>query len=818
MQLLSPIPHFSILIITFIAVIVSPSLSHSVERNPLKYYSIIQNVHINTPSNKVHAGSKFELTFDLHDGKQKIRLTLTPNNAIIQEGATVKYMAPDGTLRKSEYLDRSDYRVFMGDAWIKYQNSQEWTNVGWARIFILRDGENPSFEGVFRIDGDHHHIQTSTNFMQTRHKLDPILESLDNDYLVVWRDSDISYKVEADHNHNHQDLKRSLNMESTCSADGLNFNTQLDHPIYRGMSKRGDESSLFARMLQPRQIDGQLGGNSAGVNLINSIGSSSGCPTTRRVALVGVATDCTYTAGFSSTAAVRANIINVINSASHVFESSFNIMLGLQNLTISDASCPIVASSAAPWNIGCSNSIDIQDRLNLFSAWRGQRKDNNAYWTLLSTCGTGSAVGLAWLGQLCVGTSQTTPTDVPSANETVSGANIVVRTGTEWQVVAHETGHTFGAVHDCTAKSCSDGRTVVSQQCCPLSATTCDAGGSYIMNPNTVPNIQLFSPCSIGNICSAIGRNSVKTNCLTVNKDITTITGSQCGNGIVESGEDCDCGGTASCGSNPCCNPTTCKFKATAVCDPSNEECCSSSCQYKPPSAVCRPSTGLCDPEEKCSGISGDCPADMTAPDGTKCGNSSTLTCASGQCTSRDLQCKTLMGVFTQRNDTYACSQGGCQISCASPEFGVDICYSMQQNFLDGTPCQASGKCVNGQCQGSSVTKEIKSWVDQNKKIVILLGSAFGFFVLLIFVSYCVNTCSRTRRRRERTAKMNQSNLQSQNYPKQFSFQDLSPYDTFVARPGMQYEQNPSAFGKWDDTGNWIQQPKQVRPGRIVYG
>ena len=111
---------------------------------------------------------------------------------------------------------------------------------------------------------------------------------------------------------------------------------------------------------------------------------------------------------------------------------------------------------------------------------------------------------------------------------------------------------------------------------------------------------------------------------------------------------------------------------------------------------------------------------------GTSCGNSSSLKCASGQCTSRDLQCKTLMGSFTQDNDTYACSNTGCQISCASPEFGANTCYSMQQNFLDGTPCGGGGKCSNGDCQGSTVGKEISSWIDDNKTLVIALASVIG--------------------------------------------------------------------------------------------
>jgi hypothetical protein len=136
------------------------------------------------------------------------------------------------------------------------------------------------------------------------------------------------------------------------------------------------------------------------------------------------------------------------------------------------------------------------------------------------------------------------------------------------------------------------------------------------MNPATGTNIQKFSACTVGNICSAIGRNSVKTTCLTDNKDVTTITGSQCGNGIVETGEECDCGGVTGCGTNPCCDPTTCQFTSNSVCDPSNEDCCTQSCQFSSNGTICRASTGICDPQEVCSGTTATCPPDTTAPDG----------------------------------------------------------------------------------------------------------------------------------------------------------------------------------------------------------
>ncbi|RAL66075.1 hypothetical protein DID88_005735 [Monilinia fructigena] len=677
--------------------------AHSNERNPLTYISYVDSAEIRTPSHRVHALSSFDVVFGLHGGKQRVKLSLKPNHDVIADGATIQYLSSDGTLRTKETIDRSAHRVFKGSTWLQHYEGAEWTNVGWARIMVKKDGNEPIFEGAFRLDGDHHHIQTRSSFMSTKHALDPSLPDEGKEYMVVWRDSDVGSGYTEDYEGlMHPDLRRSAREDPSCSADGLNFNS-VNNPInnYESMGKRNEGfwGSISTRAIFGRQIDTQSGGNSAGVNLVTTIGSSAGCPSTRKVALV-------------------------LNSASVQYEDSFNITLGLQNLTVSDAACPATAASSAPWNVGCSDSVSIQDRLNLFSAWRGERPDTNAYWTLLSTCGTGSAVGLAWLGQACVTDAQVATTS--SGNETVSGANVVVRTSTEWQVLAHETGHTFGAVHDCTSETCSDGQTVAAQQCCPLNAQTCDAGGAYIMNPSTSNGISKFSPCTIGNICSAIGRNSVKTNCLRANKDVTTITGSQCGNGIVESGEDCDCGGTSGCGSNSCCDPTTCKFTTNSVCDPSNEDCCTQSCQFASNGTVCRASTGVCDPQEVCSGTAATCPVDATAPDGTSCGNSSSLSCASGQCTSRDLQCKTIMGSYTTGNDTYACSSSGCQISCASLNLAPTSATLCNKTSSTETSCQGGGKCSNGDCKGASVSKEITSWIDEHRNLVIGIASAIG--------------------------------------------------------------------------------------------
>src|SRR6266404_459097 len=126
--------------------------------------------------------------------------------------------------------------------------------------------------------------------------------------------------------------------------------------------------------------------------------------------------------------------------------------------------------------------------------------------------------------------------------------------------------------------------------------------------------------------------NRVDTSCL-LDPDPSrhTTTLQMCGNGIVESGEDCDPGK----GSNStCCDPNTCKFRNNAVCDPLSAPCCTARCQFAPATQACRASkNAICDTTEFCTGNSSSCPADIFAPDRKSCGPNG-LACASGSCTS----------------------------------------------------------------------------------------------------------------------------------------------------------------------------------------
>lgn len=516
----------------------------------------------------MHASSTFDIFFTLHDGEQDVKFTLEPNHDILPEGASISVADEDGRIVNTELILRNDYKVFKGHSWLR--DEVGWYRAGWARITVLKDGLSPLFEGAFGLHHDTHHIQLRSNYLKTRHPLDPWPEEGDES-MVVFRDSDV------ENSFRKQGLTGRGEFEENvmCSSDGLLFNIQPDNAINRMILEPISDPwgfSIFRGGLTRRQTvdngDGIYGGsgNSAGVNLKNSIGQTAGCPITREVALMGVAADCTYMAAFDSNSSAWANVINQINTASHLYESTFNITLGLSELHIMPSNCPGTAPDSARWNLACSNNITIENRLDLFSVWRGERSnDTMAFWTLLTTCESGSAVGLAWLGQLC-NADVTINSDDGSH---VSGANVIARTAasTEWKVIAHEIGHTMGAVHDCTSTTCSQSNTATASQCCPLSSTTCDAGGSYIMNPSTSDTMTNFSPCTIGNICSAFGRKSVNSSCLTSNKGIVTISEHQCGNGIVEPGEDCDCGGVDGCANNKCCDSKTCKYTNGSVCE-----------------------------------------------------------------------------------------------------------------------------------------------------------------------------------------------------------------------------------------------------------
>ncbi|XP_021230389.1 disintegrin and metalloproteinase domain-containing protein 32-like [Numida meleagris] len=226
-----------------------------------------------------------------------------------------------------------------------------------------------------------------------------------------------------------------------------------------------------------------------------------------------------------------------------------------------------------------------------------------------------------------------------------------------------------------------------------------------------------------------------------------------CGNGVVEHGEQCDCGGAAACAKDACCT-AQCKLKPGTKC--SLGPCCEK-CQFKAPNTPCRPpADAQCDLPEFCNGSSASCPNDVYVQDGHGCEHG-TGYCYHGHCQSAELQCQRLYGRGA-KNAPLACYEEinshqdrfghcgnhpkdgyqpcswlnlGCgKLVCAYPnrvpftKLKGAIIYAQVQEHLcvsfdlmqapteadpilvrDGTKCGPGKVCMNGTCHPHSILK-----------------------------------------------------------------------------------------------------------------
>lgn len=382
---------------------------------------ILENLIIQTISGTIRARSSFNITFTLPPSHKKMRFELQPSHDTIAPDAYIQHIDKQGRARWAGLIDRSIHRVFKGVVFSERERGN-WKNLGWTRIYVIRDGAKPLFRGTFSIDGEQYHVQPQSTYIQMKRGLgQSALEQLDSqqdDYVIAYK------TIKA--GDEYAGFKRSPE-QNVCRVNSLTTHIYQDSE-----TTWSDElSSEFTSPLSSTRVRSKLlprqWGNPADMNFISHIGSTAGCSTSRRIALLGIAADCSYTASFTSAEAAHRNIISVVNAASEVFERSFNVSLQIQNITITDPECPATAPDNASWNVPCATG-DLSQRLNLFSQWRGSISDNLAYWTLMTNCSTNSEVGIAWVGELCNSPS--------SSSQLATGASVVVHTPEEWQVFA----------------------------------------------------------------------------------------------------------------------------------------------------------------------------------------------------------------------------------------------------------------------------------------------------------------------------------------------------------------------------------------------
>ncbi|KAG0359862.1 hypothetical protein BGZ54_009799 [Gamsiella multidivaricata] len=626
--------------------------------------------------------------------------------------------------------------------------------VGWARMMIEHDPDSADslvLRGAFMVHGDTYHVTSQQSYhIQKRSDDASPASTFSASRLIIYRDSDL---------YNPSTLsrrKRGLNTdEVSCGADHMLNKTAAyieatssrdyyyppDLSATVPMMGGFDASSSWTDMLTAPLVKRQVAVKVAGPSPV-----PDGCPANRLVNYMGVAADCAYVRSYGGQAAARKQIFANFNTASAIYESTFNVALGVIALNITSENCPATPVKGEEWNQDCSATYSIDQRLSDFSYWRGQEgraSDGAGLWHLMTKCNSGPVVGIAWTKALCQMKSQS-QNALGQGIQYTAGTGVSSVTPNEWMVVAHEIGHGFGAIHDCTAQTCPSS----AGQCCPLSATTCDAGAQYIMNPSEQTATKVFSPCSIKAICGTIKSSSGQCLQAPGTRETQSSEANICGNGLKETGEDCDCGSAEECAADPCCDGTTCKFKDDAVCDDLNDDCCQN-CQLKPAGQVCRQAISECDIQEVCSGASPACPPDVKVKDQSPCqgtGNATGLQCANGVCTSRDLQC--------QQQDrpgiTKQCgASNSCDLMCNDPGGSALSCMQIPGTyFIDGTPCGFGGTCNGGQCAYSSGIKGVLNWARTHLTIVIPVGCVLGLILLCCIWGCCCSGSVRRRRQK----------------------------------------------------------------------
>ncbi|XP_032513009.2 uncharacterized protein LOC116766975 [Danaus plexippus] len=182
--------------------------------------------------------------------------------------------------------------------------------------------------------------------------------------------------------------------------------------------------------------------------------------------------------------------------------------------------------------------------------------------------------------------------------------------------LAHEIGHNFGSPHD------------------PEMCTPFGEDGNYIMFARATSgdrkNNNKFSPCSLRAIDPVLNNKARSPKgCFTEPQPAI------CGNGVVEDGEECDCGWAAEC-TDVCCRPQAarphykpCTLTEHSVCSPSQGPCCTASCTLKF-GDKCRSDNG-CRDAAHCDGKRAACPASRHKPNRTRCDKE--LVCFMGECT-----------------------------------------------------------------------------------------------------------------------------------------------------------------------------------------
>ncbi|PAA67365.1 hypothetical protein BOX15_Mlig004569g1 [Macrostomum lignano] len=390
-----------------------------------------------------------------------------------------------------------------------------------------------------------------------------------------------------------------------------------------------------------------------------NLGGFSNAAVTKVLELV-IVVDRSFVSKAGSEGNAVARVMQITNYANGAYHK-LNLRLVLTNIIIWSADVfPI------------TNSPD--STLNSFTVYKMMQVDVKYDTIILLSAmqwNSGKTLGLAWMNGLC---------DRLFAAAIVSD-KYAESISTAW-TLTHEIGHNLGFDHVEDVTGCSCSRT-----------------GGCIMNAYLSSTYRLtvldWSTCAINTWNSQV--NSTWRSCLADAPEASYYTSRSpmCGNGILETGEQCDCGPAETCTSR-CCDAATCRLKAGAAC--ASGSCCDwNTCSLRSSGDVCRAANGPCDVPETCSGSSEWCPADDKVANGVDCASGQAY-CYNGQCKTTDSQCQLLYSAtattgsttcynLNRRGDLY----GHCSLQLDGVSYvsgaGFDRSYSFGACSLANSEC-----------------------------------------------------------------------------------------------------------------------------------